>query len=215
MKKLLLFDFDDTLCMTEELCFHAENNILIEMGHPPMSREVHQANWGMKLEEAIPYRAPGVDVVDFMKRVKKFVQKNVGIADTIPSANLTILKTLKQRGYRLGLLTSRNRLELSGVLNTRHPLNELMEGFYYLENCTHHKPDPRVFDNALKDFQYKPQEVVYIGDAIGDAKAAIGAGITFVATIEGGIRTREDFEDIGADYIIENLEEMLALFVGK
>lgn len=47
MIKAVIFDFDDTICLTEELCFHLENRIAQEMGYKPMTHEAHKKNWGM------------------------------------------------------------------------------------------------------------------------------------------------------------------------
>ncbi len=37
MIKLILVDFDDTLCLSEKACFHVENEIAAELGFSPMT----------------------------------------------------------------------------------------------------------------------------------------------------------------------------------
>ena len=67
MIKLVLIDFDDTLCMTEKARFKIENYVAKKMGFSPMTRETHIKYWGKKpLEESILDRVPGIDAKAFM-----------------------------------------------------------------------------------------------------------------------------------------------------
>ena len=211
MIKSVIFDFDDTLCLTEENIFHLENAIAVKMGYQPMTREVHLANWGTPLEKAIQQRIPGVDAKEFMRLIDIWTPIFVreGRLDAITLENLHVLDTLKSHGKRLGIVTSRTLLEARHLLHEDHPLTSRLESFYHKDNSDFLKPDHRVFDKILFDLNSSPEQTVYVGDAITDAKAAKEAGLHFIALMESGIRTRDDFADYDVDLFANKLTEVI------
>ena len=62
-----------------------------------------------------------------------------------------------------------------------------------------HKHDPRVFEPALswlKERSIQPEEVLYVGDSLNDAAAALGAGFSFLG-VETGLFTAAQFRKLG------------------
>src|SRR6266852_3180541 len=125
MIRAVIVDFDDTLCLTEEACFNLENEVLRRMGRPPGTREVHKATWGQHLFEVISIRSPGVDVPTFRK--------------ILLEAQLEWVED-----GRIDAVTPENLRALDELLAAR------VKAFYYRDVMSHHKPDPRAFDNLLK-----------------------------------------------------------------
>lgn len=209
MIKAVIFDFDDTLSMTEEACFLLENDVLESLSRPKMSREIHLETWGKPLFEAIELRSPGINVVEFRKRFEKFQWKyiNSGRFDKIPNENLEVLEKLADQGKYLAIVTSRTESELQHIFEESHPLNELIEDIFHKENILYQKPDPRVFDIIFQK-GFKPDECLYVGDSLTDAEAAIGAGMKFVASLESELRTKEEFSNYAVDYFIRDLPEL-------
>jgi HAD superfamily hydrolase (TIGR01662 family) len=202
MFKAVLIDIDDTLCLTEEACFNLENEVAVSMGFSPMTRAIHQKNWGKALEFAILERIPGIDADEFMKRVEQAIANKVysGALDTISEENLHALEILKKVGIKLAIVTSRSFVEAKHLLQETHPINNLIDAFYHKDNSEFLKPDPRVFNQAFIKFNVKPEECVYLGDAINDAIAAKAAGMHFIAVLESGLKTKEDFAGYNVDY---------------
>jgi len=202
MFKLVIFDIDDTLCLTEEVAFRGENEVAVSMGFPPMSRETHQKNWGMPLKDAIVDRVPGINVDEFMNRIEKVIEDYVsrGILDSIIKENLGVLDKLKKSGKKLVIVTSRSFAETKHLLHQSHPLSKTVEAFYHRGNLQYLKPDPRVFNQAFTKFGVGAKECVYVGDSINDAIAAKDAGMHFIAVLESGLRTKEDFAGQKVDF---------------
>lgn len=211
MIKLVAFDFDDTLCLTEEKAFYLENTVAKQMGHKPMTKEKHLSNWGKPLEEAILKRIPGIDSEEFMRLYTLTVAAAVreGKVDTISDNTIHMLTQLKSQGKRLTILTSRTTKELEHILDENHHINQYIEKIYHFDNVNYRKPDPRAFDHMIADFAVTPQEVIYVGDSLGDAVSAKGAGLHFIASLESGIRTREDFAHLPVDAFVEKLTDIL------
>ncbi len=213
MIKLVITDFDDVLSLTEEACFKIENHIAEKLGFPPMTRDIHQKNWGKPVREAILERIPGINPEAFMKILHKevlpkFVRQ--GKIDVISNENIDTLKKLKSDGKRLAILTSRTSHEVKHLLDENHRLNKWIEKIYHTGNSKYLKPDPRVFDQILENFNVKPYETIYIGDSLGDAISARGAGIHFIALLESGLRTREDFKSVHVDFFAQTFPEILS-----
>jgi phosphoglycolate phosphatase len=192
----VIIDVDDTLCLTEEASFHLENEALTQLGRPPMPRALHLATWGEPLLSAITYRSPGVDVTRFAALFPPAHQRYVasGRLDVIPPENLATLDHLLRQGRTVMLLTSRAEPEVRHLLAPDHALATRVTAVYHEGNTRFRKPDPRVFDELLAETGLKPPQCVYVGDSPGDALAAGGAGIPFIACLQSGVRALHEFD---------------------
>lgn len=206
----VIIDFDDTLCLTEEACFGLENETLQKMDLPPMSREIHIQTWGQPLYDAIQLRSPGVDADRFWELMPSVHEEFIrnGQIDVVPEANLLTLDRLAKSGKQLMILTSRTKLEMQHLLDPNHHLAGRIGSFYYKDNMKFHKPDPRAFEIIEQEHGLTPDVCAYVGDSPGDAAAAKGAGLHFVASLESGIRTREDFAGYSVDQFIDTFPEL-------
>lgn len=213
--RIIVLDFDDTLCQTELDCFRIENKVAGDMGFTAMSREVHQRNWGLPIEEAIIERVPGIDPVEFTRRFALEIPKAVqeGRLDHIPQENLDVLDKFIAARKQLVVLTSRAEAELTHLLEPDHHLSARIKGFYYNGNLPYLKPDPRAFNSIFKDFRVTPEQVVYVGDTLKDAIASKAAGTLFVAVLESGLRKRIDFKGIKVDAFVEKFTDLTGILI--
>lgn len=210
MIKAVIVDFDDTLCLTEEACFYLENEALKKIGAKTQSQEIHRRTWGQPLFEAIKVRSPGVDVAKFREVLTKAHMDWVAAEkiDSVTKDNLGALDRLVASGKEVFILTSRTRDELMHIMAPDHDLSNRVKAFYYRDIMLFHKPDPRAFDMLLEDHDFTPQECVYVGDSPSDAQAAKGAGLHFIACLEAGIRTRDDFAKEQVDAFIDRFADL-------
>jgi phosphoglycolate phosphatase len=209
--RAVIVDFDDTLCLTEAVSFDLENEVLARLGRPPMSRAVHLATWGALLLDAMPQRSPGVDLELFAGLFPAVQQQYVadGRLDVIPPENLVALDRLAGAGRTVLLLTSRAGAEVRHLLEPDHALAGRVAGAYHLGNTRFHKPDPRVFDELLAETGLRPGQCVYVGDAPGDAAAAGGAGIRFVACLQSGVRRLGEFDPRYVSAAVDTFPEIV------
>jgi phosphoglycolate phosphatase len=194
--RAVIVDVDDTLCLTEAASFDLENEVLHRMGREPMSRTVHLSTWGEVLLDAMPHRSPGVDLHRFAELFPVVHREylDAGRLDVIPPENLDALDALVSDGRTVLLLTSRTEVEVEHMLTPEHVLAGRVSGAYHQGNTRFRKPDPRVFDELLAETGFAPGECVYVGDSPGDAVAAGGAGIRFVACLQSGVRRLDEFD---------------------
>lgn len=196
MIRAVIVDVDDTLCLTEAASFDLENEVLARMGRPPMPRTVHLSTWGEVLLDAMPHRSPGLDLRRFADLFPVVHREylDAGKLDVIPAENLEALDTLVSGGRTVMLLTSRTETEVEHMLAPEHVLAGRVSAAYHQGNTRFRKPDPRVFDELLADTGFTPAECVYVGDSPGDAVAAGGAGIRFIACLQSGVRRLDEFD---------------------
>ncbi|GAA0958546.1 HAD family hydrolase [Virgisporangium aurantiacum] len=196
MIRAVIVDVDDTLCLTEGASFDLENEVLARMGRPPMPRTVHLSTWGEVLLDAMPHRSPGLDLRRFADLFPVVHREYLaaGKLDVIPAENLEALDTLVSAGRTVMLLTSRTETEVEHMLAPEHVLAGRVSAAYHQGNTRFRKPDPRVFDELLADTGFTPAECVYVGDSPGDALAAGGAGIRFIACLQSGVRRLDEFD---------------------
>lgn len=190
-----------------------ENEVLSRLGRPPMDRDHYRSTWGRPLFEALPERSPGVDVhaykIIYAQLIKEYT--DTGKLDVIPQANISALEQLSNAHKSLLLLTSRTHTELAHILIPTHVLSDRITAFYYKDNMQYHKPDPRAFEQIERQHGWRPEECVYVGDSISDAKAAKGAGLYFIASLESGLRRKEDFDAYKVDAFIHTFPELVSV----
>ena len=54
-----------------------------------------------------------------------------------------------------------------------------------------------------------PEECVYVGDTPGDARAAKGRGMHFIASLESGLKRKEDFDGLLVDLFIPRFVDVV------
>jgi len=178
-----------------------------------MSREIHKATWGQHLQDSISERIPGIDAKEFMKFFEKLAPKAIaeGRFDSVPQHNITILKKIKDSGKKIAIVTSRSFIEIKSMTEHPHPLSLLVDKFYHRDNVEHIKPDPRVFNKPLFEFDVMPIECVYVGDTLKDGFAANNSGMDFIAVLESGLVPHYAFKNanIQVDYFAEKFTDIL------
>ncbi|MFB4278251.1 HAD family hydrolase [Nonomuraea sp. MTCD27] len=211
MIRAVVIDVDDTLCLTEEVCFELENDVLARIGGGPMSRAAHVATWGLPLLEAMPRRSPGVDLDAFTAAYGDVLREYVtaGRLDVVVPENLRALDELAAAGRSLMLLTSRTEAEMAHLMAPDHVLGGRLDAVYHAGNMRFAKPDPRAFDELLAATGLEPRQCLYVGDSPGDAQAANGAGLRFIACMQSGLRRRADFDPYHVDAFIDAFPEMV------
>lgn len=114
------------------------------------------------------------------------------------------LETLKQRGYRLGLVTNGN--SRPAALG----LERAFEVIVVAADCGFRKPDPRIYHHTADRFGVKPGACVHVGDhVVEDVQAAAAAGMRAV-----WIDRAESRSETAAWRTISHLDQVPGLFGG-
>ena len=196
----VIFDLDDTLLKTAEIKWAHHKAVAAHYGIE-LTDEVLARYWGMPFEVMIGHLYNHADTVKNMLAANRALEAQFPKA--IQEDTLDVLGTLARHHIVTGVVTSlttdyaRKDLALARVPS---------DAFLFVQGAdatAYHKPDGRVFDPALARLgasAIQRSQVLYVGDALMDHQAAIGASLQFVGVATGFV-TVEQFKEAGAPAI--------------
>lgn len=108
-----------------------------------------------------------------------FEQAMLDATRITPNAH-EVLATLREAGFRTGIVT--NGFTSSQTRKAvHHGLHDATEFFLPSESAGCHKPDPGIFEHALRLIDSDPREALFVGDNLeADIAGARGAGLQAV-----------------------------------
>ncbi|HON86358.1 MAG TPA: HAD family hydrolase [Syntrophorhabdaceae bacterium] len=122
-----------------------------------------------------------------------------------------VLKGLKDRGIKNGIITR----SCVAVLHQVFPdINDYVHGISTREHIRYVKPDPRHVEHVLESIQVRPKDAMLVGDHPTDITAGKDAGLKTVGVLSGRTK-QQSFKEAGADYIINDIREILAIVDGR
>ena len=203
--KAILFDLDGTLIDTTELILYCFNHAWQTVCGRTHLAEVYIATMGIPLKDAMRrllaiddgFRPEEIDEVRAAGFVESLVREyrscnarnHDRLARPFPGMSL-VVATLRERGYALGVVTSKSRqfaergLRLCGLW-------EFMNVFISMDDTLRHKPHPEPLLLALERLQVDPQQAAYVGDSRHDMQAGRAAGVRTVAALWGPVPSSE------------------------
>ncbi len=122
------------------------------------------------------------DVIMQEESEVKDAERNTVAADLVPGMG-DVIRELKARGYRLGLVAD-TRLKTAWNVLHQHALYDLFDAFAISEKVGAEKPDPRIFREALNQLGIAPTDhgrVVMVGNnPVRDIRGANRLGLISV-----------------------------------
>ena len=121
-----------------------------------------------------------------------------------------VLKTLKQRGYWMAIVTGKSKSGLERVLE-KFQLNQYFYT-YKTADCGHSKPHPEMALACMDELGIEPQYVTLVGDSHADMQMAKHAGaLALGACFDYDLHALE-LKRHGAQHIVYHFEELLDFF---
>ena len=183
----IVCDFDYTLADSSPGIVTCANEALRGLGLPQATPARIRATIGLSL----PQTLTALSGVTDSALTAEFTRRFVAHADRVMNKLTTIypwvpetVRHLRERGTRLGIVSSKYRYRIEQIL-VEQGLANVFDIIIGGEDVTQHKPDPAGLFLALQHLQVRPAEVLYVGDHPVDAEAASRAGITFMAVLTG------------------------------
>ena len=208
----VIFDFDFTLADSFRGIVECANHALNVMGLPATTPDEIRRTVGYSLPESLVRLAGEEHSARGMEYMRLFVER----ADDV-MADLTIvydyvpetLERLRDRGLRLGIVSTKFRYRIEGVLG-REGLLEPFEVIVGGEDVSEFKPDPESLNLALGKLGLGPEAVLYVGDSVVDAEAASRAGVPFAAVLSGPT-PRGSFTEYDPVMVLDTVRDLTSI----
>lgn len=195
--KVILFDHDDTLVQTLKSKWAQHKHIALNYYNKELEDDEIRLHWGKPLSVLLK-ELYGTNDIEQATRYN--IETRHIFPKTLFLETSDVIGKLRGAGKILGIVTATSRSSLDYDFRT---LNIEKEKFDYIqtqEDSAFHKPDPRVFKPAklwISKLGYSSRDVLYIGDALTDMKAAREAEFQFMGTCTGLV-SAEVFKKHGA-----------------
>jgi HAD superfamily hydrolase (TIGR01509 family) len=202
--KCLIFDMDGTLTQTNQLIYDAFNYIAEKYRGRTYSKPEINAMFGPPEEEALLSIVRQDQIGEVMKDYLAFYRNNhARLARLYPGIEDT-LKFIRGRGKHLALFTGK------GIHTTSITLQEFgIAGYFdYVvtgNDVLEHKPAAEGIRKILDHFHFAVDEVLMIGDAVSDVKAARSAGVQIAAVVWDSYGKKQVL-DMGADLVFHDVQ---------
>jgi HAD superfamily hydrolase (TIGR01509 family) len=194
MEKAVLFDMDGVLLETEALKARAHEQTINSFGgsSPPdfystvMGRSHHEVMTAFMVASGI-----SVPADDYTKTYKEYYINFLGrqLAMTIGSKELLV--HLKERGYKLALVTSSLRWMVDYIMETLN-LQPCFDAIVCADDIAREKPAPDAYQKALLLLQLPANAAIVVEDSEAGVIAGVTAGCKVIA-IRHSYNQRHDF----------------------
>ena len=207
----VLFDFDGTVMDTNGVIIDSWQHTFrtIEGKERPVEEIIRTL--GEPLDVTMARLYPRMDVSEAVSIYRSYHHDNFGERIKLFPGMKDLIASLKEKGYKLGLVTSRLTASTMQGLE-KYDIKEYFDAVVTCSDTEKHKPDPEPLNIALEKLGSKPEESIMLGDTMLDILCARNAGVISVlvgwslAVPESG-RTGEN----APDHIIETAEGLYGI----
>lgn len=185
-RRILLFDFDGTIVVTEILArqaiesYFAERDITVPSTIPQM---IVGKTWKAAVKQMVEegrrlgLDLPGEDLLreEFQNRYRAKFSEGVPL---VPGF-LELFPELKARAEFVGIVTGSERHEVEAILAS-WGLENAFERIWAAGEYPGSKPDPAPYLKAMSDLKVDPEQVIVFEDSVAGMESAYRAGVGFV-----------------------------------
>lgn len=211
MLKYILFDFDGTLVNTNDVIIASwQHTYRTYLGHEAPVEHI-TACFGEPLLLTMEREFPGVPPEESAEVYRNYQKEHADQLVTIFPGVKEMLLDLKEKGYVLGIVTSRTRESALRYMDM-FDITSLFDDMVTCDDTTVHKPNPEPLLLGMSKLNAAPEESVMIGDSPFDIKCANNAGVRAVM-VDWRI-TRDDtslIDDAVVDFHVKSPAELVEL----
>jgi len=206
----VLFDLDGTLvdtapdliaCLNKSLQTHGFSSISSDAIKPFIS---YGAAAMIKKSVTNTDEATQQQILDTMLTL---YQENIAEHSQFFSGMAETLDTIESLGLKWGIVTNK-RKRFTNPLVAAFNLKERAACVISGDTTANSKPHPEPMLTACAQANVKPEECVYIGDALHDIDAGKNANMKTLAAVYGYLKPDDTPTNWGADALIESPEQL-------
>ncbi|SKA78293.1 pyrophosphatase PpaX [Caloramator quimbayensis] len=206
MIKAVLFDFDGTLVDTNRLIIESYKHTYKKH----LNLDVNEEDIKKYFGEPLITTLSRYDKLKAQEMFKTYIEYNESRHDDMVQAfegvNET-LKALKEKGLKVGIVTSKRRVIAQRGLNITG-ITEPLDVFITCEDTQKHKPHGEPVLKACEILNISPNEAIYVGDTSFDILCGKNAG-ALTCLEKYTALPLEELLKYGPDYTIDRLYDLL------
>ena len=211
--KLIIFDFDGTLGDTRRNIVRTMQMTIAELHLPNRSEEECAATIGLPLVGCFETMFPDLqkeNVQTCADTYRRIFAENLQTLkpQLFPGVNDTLAK-LSEQGYTLTIASSRSHASLAELTNDMG-IADCISYLIGADDVEKAKPDPEPVLNTLNAMRFEASQALVVGDMAVDILMGANAGAK-TCGVTWGNGSREELEQAGANYIIDSIEELIAV----
>ena len=214
--RLIIFDFDGTLGDTRRNIITTMQMTIEELHLPNRSEEECAATIGLPLAGCFRTLFPDIQeelIPLCAETYRRFFNENLKTIH--PEAFPRVVETLAilhQKGFTLTIASSRSRNSLT-ELTRNMGIADYISYILGADDVKEAKPKPEPVLKTLADMHFDADETLVVGDMAVDILMGTNTGAR-TCGVTWGNGTREELEKAGADFIIDKMEDILAIVKG-
>jgi len=178
----IIFDLDGTLTQTNELIFASFNHIAKRYANRTYTPQEIVAMFGPPEEGAVENIVGKENVDEAMDDLCAYYDEHHPAMAGLHAGIREILDFLKQHGLLLGLFTGKGKRTTLITLD-KFSIKNYFDIIVTGNDVENHKPSADGIRKVMKAFHLKPDEVLMVGDAVSDVRAAKEAGVAIAAVL--------------------------------
>lgn len=207
-KPTVIFDLDGTLQDSEGCIIKSFKDVFKKYGREEDFTPERQVEvLGPALQDSMKKYFPDLDTEElvnyYRSRFRIYLKEELKPIDNAE----TVLKTLKEEGYTIGIVTTRMRESTAECLDIIN-LKGYIDDYICADDGVKPKPDPEPFFKLIDRNRWNKDDVIVVGDSREDVFGAANFGAYSVAFKSNPNKT-EGLKEAKPNKMIDNLLEVL------
>lgn len=201
----VIFDFDGTIANSFDATLRIANALAPEFGYRPAApEEVDSLRRKSYRKVAVELGISWHKIPLIAARVRKELSRQVEQMDTFEGMP-SVLTELRQRGLRLGILTSNAKANVERFLTARG-----LDQFEFISTSASVWGKERRLKSLLRSQRLSAHQIAYVGDEVRDIEATKPLDVCMIA-VGWGYTPREQLAAHAPDHLVLAPRDLLGL----
>lgn len=203
--KHIIFDIDGTMLDSAYADLTALQRVLFEL--QDKKYPIDELHFALGIPGEVALKQLGVNEVSVANQLWNSYMQELLCTMKLFDGIRELLVKLKNRGIKLGIITSKNKKEFHNDF-TPFGIDTYFDTVITVEDSIAPKPSSEPMLAYLNKTGVNPQEALYIGDTLYDRECAANAGVNFGLAVWGC----HSIEQIYATYYFKTPKDVLNIF---